>query len=570
MHSEHPFYRKKRFVIPMVILLTFVVLILYYQAATSVSPPRISDTEAIGYRVTQPDPGFYACDGSWLQHSTSGLWEMYLKGGAFERGVVNGKLTAKLIDQQEEAFIEQIRQMIPSPAYLKFLRYFIYWFNRDLDEYIPPEYLEEIYGVSLSASDRFDFIGTPYHRMMNYHSAHDIGHALQGLALVGCTSFGVWDSRSADSSLIIGRNFDFYMGDEFAKNKIVCFVQPDSGYPFMMVTWPGMIGTVSGMNIKGLTVTINAAKSDIPFSARTPISILAREILQHARNIREAYDIAQKRETFVSESILVGSMYDHRAAIIEKSPTRMDLVMPAGDEIICANHYQGAEFSSDPLNLRNMSESSSLYRYRRMQQLVGEGPPLDVTKAAEVLRDRKGLNGADIGMGNEKAVNQLIAHHSVIFMPERRLAWVSAGPWQEGSYICYDLNKIFNNFADLQQRAVIEEAALNIPSDTFLGTTDYIKFLRYKEMRDSIRLWLTRNDPLEQYRSFSDEIITLNPSFYEAYLLAGDLCLMYGDQEGACSFFSRALSCEIPDRNIREEIIRKTAKCTLVIKKQKK
>jgi isopenicillin-N N-acyltransferase like protein len=561
MPSEKPYYRKKRFLIPGLLLIALAGLIAWYHLETRLAIPQIKNPDPLSYVVKEPDSGLFTCNGSWLQHSTSGLWEMYLRGGGFERGTVNGKLTEKLLVNQEEVFISRICKMVPSLNYLKFLKYFTYWFNRDLEEYLTEEYKEEIYGISFSLSHRFDFIGTPYHRMMNYQSAHDIGHALQDLTLVECTSFGVWDEYSADSSLIIGRNFDFYMGDDFAKNKIVAFVKPDSGYSFMMVTWPGMIGAVSGMNTKGITVTINAAKSDVPWSARTPISILAREILQYARTIREAYAIAQKRETFVSESILIGSAYDHKAAIIEKSPARIDLVMPERDMIVCSNHFQGEVFREDPLNRKNMQQSSSLYRYRRLKQLIETGKPVDAGKAAAILRDRRGLNGADIGMGNEKALNQLIAHHSVIFMPEKQLAWVSAGPWQAGTYICYDLNRIFNTFASLQHPEVIEEEALNIPADPFLGTTDYVKFLKYKVLRDSIQNWLRMKEPLELPRSYTDEFISLNPYYYEGYMLTGDLFVMDGNDETALTYYGRALKCEIPSAVTREEIIGKMSKC---------
>ena len=65
---------------------------------------------------------------------------------------------------------------------------------------------------------------------------------------VGCTSFGAWADKTDDNTLLIGRNFDFYVGDAFAQNKLIDFVKPTKGYKFMMVSWAGMIGAVSGMN----------------------------------------------------------------------------------------------------------------------------------------------------------------------------------------------------------------------------------------------------------------------------------------------------------------------------------
>ena len=427
------------------------------------------------------EQNFVAFEGCRLRRSASGLWEMYLEGGAFERGVAAGKMTKDLLKYQEEAFVTQIRRMIPSDAYLKFLRLFIGFFNRHLPDYIPEEYKHEIYGISLSCTDEYNMIGTPYERQLNYHSAHDLGHALQDYMLVGCTSFAGWNGSVKDSLLLVGRNFDFYVGEQFAENKIVAFYNPSEGYKFAMLTWAGMTGVLSGMNEKGLTVTINAAKSSIPASAATPISILCREILQYAANIEEACAMAGRRKTFVSESILIGSAADNRAVVIEKSPDKMGVYQSGKDWLVCANHYQSETFKDDKRNMENIATGDSPYRQRRAEELITQRIPLDPPEAALVLRDQKGLGGEDIGTGNERAINQLIAHHSVIFLPQKGLMWVSTAPWQLGKYVAYNLHEIFAN-PDFSRELATDSLA--IPEDPFLYSDAYKAFIQNKQLNN--------------------------------------------------------------------------------------
>ena len=121
----------------MILFFCGIILVTWFQLDTRVHIPVQHDQSVTKLSVSNPGKDFYTCGRNWIQRGNSGLWELYIEGKPFERGVIEGKLTRGLIEKQEQAFTNQIIEMIPSPAYLKFLKYFIYWFNRDLEDYIP-------------------------------------------------------------------------------------------------------------------------------------------------------------------------------------------------------------------------------------------------------------------------------------------------------------------------------------------------------------------------------------------------------------------------------------------------
>ena len=525
--------------------------IIYLLLVSKTSPPSIADKTALAWKRSEPSPGFYTLKNNWFRKSKSGLFELYVEGQPFDRGVANGKLSKELIELQEVYFNDQINKMIPSRVYRHFLKYAIGWFNRDLDKHVTEEYKEEIYGISDAASDQYDYIGSNYQRMLNYHAAHDIGHALQNLALVGCTSFGTWGSRSADSNMIIGRNFDFYVGDHFSENKIVIFENPTDGYKFMSVTWGGFIGVVSGMNEKGLTVTINAAKSDIPYGSATPVSLVAREILQYARNIQEALAIARKRKMFVSESFLIGSAQDGKAVIIEKTPDSIGLYDPGQNEIICANHFQSAALTDLKSNKIQIRQSASDYRYHRLQELLDATGKNTVAQTVQILRNRGGMENTDIGLGNEKSINQLIAHHSIIFEPLKRRVWVSTSPWQLGEFVCYDLDKVFL-LRGMKKNQEIADSSLNLPADSFQLTNQFQLFLKYRIYKKEIA---------EGREVNADSLVASNSNFYQAYQLAGNIMFKNKQYTNAIQYYRIALSKEIATKTEENEIRNQISKC---------
>lgn len=547
MRKRKKFWKRVGYVFA-VILLLLIAGAVYIVQVSKVDPPTVADMSSMNLQRTDHGNGFYTINNNWFRHSKSGLYELYVEGDAFERGAINGKLTAELVVRQEDHFAEQIEKMIPSKFKRSFLKYAIGFFNRNLDENVSEEYQEEIYGVSESASPKYQYLGTNYQRILNYHAAHDIGHAVQNLAMVGCTSFGTWGALSEDSTMIIGRNFDFYVGDKFAEDKIVAFFNPKQGHKFMTVTWGGFTGAVSGMNDQGLTVTINAAKSSLPTGSATPVSLVTKEILQYAKNISEAIRIARSRKMFVSESFLVASAADRKAVIIEKTPDSLDVYDPRKDFIVCTNHFQSNGLGKTKMNIEQEKESASSYRYQRMMELINANGKNSVQKTINILRDQKGLNGANIGMGNEKAINQLIAHHSIVFEPEKLLVWVSTSPWQLGEYVAYDLNRIFA-LKGMKENKEVSDSSLRIAPDSFLLTPAYKNFVVFRNIKQRI---------LDGADVNTDSLVNSNPEFYNTYVLAGDYLYKRKNYTAALRYYQLALTKVIATKkeedHVREQI----------------
>ena len=522
--------------------------------------PQLASSQFEKPLIEKRNDSLFVSGENFIIKNKQQIWELHVSGDELQRGLLIGGLSEDLFLNQERIFFSKIQEMVPSTFKQKVLRQFLKWYNRKLYLHIPEEFKTEIYGISEYASEDFNSIAPKYLRSLYLHGAHDIGHALQDLALVGCSSMAVWGDKSEDGSLLIGRNFDFYAGDDFAKDKVILFVKPEKGIPFMNVTWGGMIGVLSGMNAEGLTVTINAGKSDIPLVAKTPISIVTREILQYASTIDEAIAIAKKNEVFVSESIMVGSAKDKKAVLIEMAPDNFDVYeVENSNQLVCSNHFQSKAYQSDERNVEHIKESHSLYRFDRMNELLDEKEKMNPQKMAEILRDKQGLAELKIGFGNEKALNQLRAHHAVIFKPEQLMVWVSSNPYQLGEFVAYDLNEVFGKM-DGDFTVSVKESAI-IPKDDFLNTKEYADYEKFRILDRKLDEVLKEKLTLEA--GFAKEYQNLNPDFWLVYSKIGEYYFQKGWYKAAEIEFKKALEKEIttvPDRKKIENYLKKINK----------
>ena len=489
-----------------------------------------------------------------------GIHELGLTGNRWERGYANARLTRELVKEQEELLVETTRKFLPNDFSFWAAKQLVAINNRDLPDHVTDAEKLEILGLTDGSVNNYPDEAPLYHRILNYHAAHDISHIFIDNPLVtssefiGCTAFAAWDDATTNGDLIIGRNFDFEAGDVFDEDKCVIYVWPDDGYAYVHVAWAGMAGAVTGMNEHGLSVHINAARtSEVEFGRiGTPVSMLLRRVLEQAKTIDEAYKIIESTPVFVSDTYMVGSRADGRAVVIEKSPENCAMREAVNPGLILqTNHMLTEPLKNDEVNVEQMERATTTYRWERLAELTDKHyGKLDQRVAQTILRDRKGRGGKDIGIGNRNAIDAGICSHSVIMNVSTGEMWVSRAPHTYGEYVYVPVARTLKAGAKAAV-SMRHSSQMNLLRDPRAPEWEDLK-----EFRKQARLARANIDD-DELKDAEPQVRTmrnLNPSSFETSYMEGRLAFANGKFKQAATKFEEALARDPHYEAVREHI----------------
>jgi hypothetical protein len=512
---------------------------------TRISPPAISEAVRNAAELPLTVEGGRAMVGHDWMSRERGIWEVHLEGEPYAMGFAHSRLGSRLLLEQEDYMFGEMARFVPSKLALFLIRAGVRLRYRHLPDWVPEARQEEMAGLASGMIDEHADFLPAYHRVMFYHSLHDITQGLERSPLLGCSAFAASGSATTNGHLIVGRNFDFEGPEIFDREKAVLFFRPRGKIPFASVAWVGMSGVVTGLNAEGIYLSVNAARMDDKGQDGMPVQILMRQMMEEARSIDDVVKLVKATPVMVPDFYLVADGKTGESAVIERSPRRVE-VRRSRDSIVLTNHALTPAFQGDAENDRLKRYLTSGARYRRLEELVKKWHgQIDPRRALEILRDKKGTGGAELGLGNRNALDAIIATHSVVVDATNLVMWVGEGPHVLGHFRAFDLRKEL-----LGEERPREE---DLPEDPVVETDAYRRYLgamaAYKTA-ERLREERLSERALDEARRAAG----LEDAMPEAHRLIGDLLRARGDISGAKAEYRRFLELWPPYLKDIEEV----------------
>ncbi len=323
---------------------------------------------------------------------------VFLRGSARERGEQYGHLLAPqvklLLDHYLAVFLADGMDTA----------------RRDMESFkrwVPADLAEELSGIAAGAGASYEDVLLAHTFLDSYPSFH-------------CTTFAASGPAVPDHRMLVGRNLDFPALGVLQDYGLVAVHQPDEGFPFALITWPGMAGAITGMNSRGVVLAMMVSLDGQQDNTGVPTILLFRQALQRAANVEEAERIIREADRPNSANLMVAD--PERAVVLEITPDHV--VTRSQDDrglVYAANYFQSPELiCTEPCK-----------RYRRMEACAAEAAGrLDVPAIRGIL--------AQVYMAG-------INVQAMVFEPADLRVHLSMGqmPAAKGEYRALDLGPLF-------------------------------------------------------------------------------------------------------------------------------
>ena len=123
-------------------------------------------------------------------------------------------------------------------------------------------------------------------------------------------------SATADGRLIHGRNLDWTdYGGRLTGTLVVLDCAPTDGMRTVLLVWPGMIGSLTGTNEKGLTVAFN--QLGVSTGTGEPLFLLLRRVLDESEGLDGALALLEQAPVTADGAIVLSDARGDDAACVE-------------------------------------------------------------------------------------------------------------------------------------------------------------------------------------------------------------------------------------------------------------
>ncbi len=399
------------------------------------------------YQILNPAPGITQFENGTLLVKY-GVPFLSVSGNPYEMGLQYGVLLKDRLvsvysdlDHLEKSVFRNL------PLYLRpLISIFIFakliWIKHSL----PDEFKEELRGIS-------DGSGVSYNKLL-------LVSVLPEIFNFSCTSF----IKIENGKLFHGRNLDYYF-PMIGKNPLVIRYNPKGKIPYTLIGCVGYTGGYTGINDRGITVSVDAAPIVNPDrSAAVPVTFQVRRILESAKNMQDVRKLFQNYRAVKGWMVIVGSAKEKTGSIFNIAGSRISETHAGPNGIFVTNTFADKNFAHKYMALSDAESESSVCRYKMFSSLFKSIN--SVQSAINALSNYDFFEyGSVIGAG-DVTVNNEGTLQTVVMDPSDNAVYFSSS--SEGMYAGLDKSIKFSP-ADFENVSIYKEASPKIREKSFVS-----------------------------------------------------------------------------------------------------